>query len=170
MSLAALDRLPAAEARAALARCCGSRRWVEAMVAARPHRTPAALHAAAEAAFDALGRDDWLEAFAAHPRIGDAAALHARFASTAAWAGAEQAGAAGAAADTLAALAAGNREYERRFGYTFIVCATGRSAAQMLDLLHRRLDHPPADELRVAAAEQRAITRLRLAKLLEETP
>lgn len=168
MTLAELDRLPAAEARAAFERCCGARRWVEAMEAGRPYRRSEALLVAAERAMDALGRADWLEAFSHHPRIGDVAALREKFATTAAWAGAEQSGTATAAEATLAALARGNEEYHRRFGYIFIVCATGRSADEMLAMLEQRLRNPPDAELAIAAAEQRKISRLRLAKLLEE--
>lgn len=169
MTPAELDRLPEPAARAAFERCCGARRWVEAMVAGRPYGSRAALDAAAERAHGLLGRADWLEAFGHHPRIGDAAALKERFAATAAWAGAEQSGAAAATGTVLAALADGNRDYERRFGYIFIVCATGKGAAEMLGLLRARLGNPPETELEVAAAEQRKITRLRLAKLLEES-
>lgn len=166
MTLEALNRLAEPEARAALERCCGSARWVDAMLAARPFADLEALHAAAGRAAEALGREDWLEAFAHHPRIGDVEALRSRFASTAAWAGAEQAGAAGAADATLRALADGNAAYEARFGYIFIVCATDKSADEMLALLRARLGNEPAAELAIAAGEQRRITRLRLEKLL----
>ena len=123
--------------------------------------------AAAERAFVGLGPADWREAFAHHPRIGDVASLRAKFAATAAWAGEEQRGAAAAGDDTLAALAEGNRAYEERFGYVFIVCATGKSAEEMLALLRARMPHPPEREIEIAAAEQASITRLRLEKLLE---
>lgn len=166
MTLDALNRLPEPDARAALARCCGASRWVEAMLAARPYADAAALHAAAARAADTLGSDDWLEAFAHHPRIGDVAELRAKFAATAAWAGAEQAGAASASDEVLAALAEGNRAYEARFGYIFVVCATGRRADEMLALLRSRLGNDPVTELAIAAGEQRRITGLRLDKLL----
>lgn len=166
MTLEALNRLPEPEAYAALERCCGSARWVRAMLAARPFADPAALHAAAERAAEALGREDWLEAFAHHPRIGDVESLRARFAATAAWAGAEQAGAAAASDATLRALADGNAAYEARFGYIFVVCATGKGADEMLALLRARLGNEPAAELAIAAGEQRRISRLRLEKLL----
>jgi len=163
-----MNALPAAVARAELERCCGARRWIDAMVASRPFADAAALDAASERAFDRLARADWLEAFGHHPKIGDVAALRARFASTAAWAGAEQRGAATAPETTLRSLAEGNRAYEERFGYIFIVCATGRSAEEMLAMLDQRLANDPAAELAIAAAEQRKITRLRLEKLLGE--
>src|SRR6185503_1116256 len=130
-----LNRLSTAAAHEALERCCGAARWIEAMLAARPFADRAALIAAAERAFAPLVRADWLEAFAHHPKIGDVSALRARFASTAAWAASEQGGAATAAGATLESLAEGNRAYEERFGYIFIVCATGKSAEEMLGLL-----------------------------------
>jgi 2-oxo-4-hydroxy-4-carboxy-5-ureidoimidazoline decarboxylase len=166
VTLEALDGVPEHEARAALARCCGARRWVDAMLGARPYGSRAALLAAADRAEREMAREDWLEAFSHHPRIGDLEALRARFAGSAAWAAAEQGATAGATEATLAALAAGNREYEARFGYIFIVCATGKSADEMLALLRARLGNAPDDELAIAAAEQARIARLRLERLL----
>jgi 2-oxo-4-hydroxy-4-carboxy-5-ureidoimidazoline decarboxylase len=165
-----LDALPDPLAREALARCCGARRWIDAMLVARPFGNRVTLFDAAGRADAALERDDWLEAFAHHPRIGDLEALRSRFAGTAAWAGAEQGGAATASEETLAALAEGNREYERRFGYIFIVCATGKTAGGMLAALRERLGHDPTAELAIAAGEQAKITRLRLEKLLGPGP
>jgi 2-oxo-4-hydroxy-4-carboxy-5-ureidoimidazoline decarboxylase len=164
--LSRLNAAPADEARADLARCCGATRWVESMLARRPFADDAAMLAAAEEAFRGLGADDWREAFGHHPRIGDLDGLRAKFASTRTWAAGEQAGAATADEGVLRALAAGNRDYEERFGHIFIVCATGRSAGEMLGLLQERLSNPPEAELRIAAAEQEKITRLRLAKLI----
>ncbi len=168
MTLAQLDGAPEAEAAEALARCCGARAWVRAMLAARPFGDRAALFAAADRADATLADADWLEAFAHHPRIGDVAALRAKFASTAAWAGSEQAGAAAADEATLRALADGNRDYEARFGHIFIVCASGLSAGEMLARLRARLCNDPGAERRIAAGEQAKITRLRLEKLLAE--
>ena len=167
MGLEALNRGSDDEAAAALARCCGAEAWVRAMCAARPFRDRGHLLEAAERASDGLGRGDWLEAFAHHPRIGDREALRQRFASTAAWAGEEQQGAAQASEAVLDRLARGNEEYLRRFGYIFIVCATGKSASEMLALLESRLGNDPGRELAIAAGEQRKITRLRLEKLVE---
>jgi 2-oxo-4-hydroxy-4-carboxy-5-ureidoimidazoline decarboxylase len=165
-ALQRLNDLAPDAAAAELLRCCGSSRWVAALVARRPFADPAALHAAAEEVWWSLGEPDWREAFAHHPKIGDRDALRARFASTAAWAAEEQKGAGEAGEEVLTALAEGNRSYEERFGYIFIVCATGKTAPEMLSLLRARLPHSPADEIRVAAAEQAKITRLRLDKLL----
>jgi 2-oxo-4-hydroxy-4-carboxy-5-ureidoimidazoline decarboxylase len=163
--LNALNALPPAEARAAFLRCCGSTRWAEAMTARRPFASAAGLYAAAEEAWAGLDRADWLEAFAAHPRIGDLAGLRKKFAATAEWCAGEQAGVAGAEEAVLRGLADGNRRYEERFGHLFIVCATGKSAAEILALLTARLDNDPGTELLVAAAEQVKITWLRLEKL-----
>lgn len=168
--LLALNAASPEAAAAALARCCGSRRWVEGMVAGRPYQSLAQLHGHAEHLWWHLGDGDWLEAFTHHPRIGaDLSALRAKFAATAAWSAGEQAGVAAADEATLQALADGNRRYEERYGYIFIVCATGLSAGQMLQRLNDRIDNPPEYELRVAAGEQARITRLRLNKL-EITP
>jgi 2-oxo-4-hydroxy-4-carboxy-5-ureidoimidazoline decarboxylase len=155
-----------AEARAALERCCGVSRWVESMLAARPFADRAQLFAVAERAFGAFVRADWLEAFSHHPKIGDLDALRTKFATTSAWAGEEQRGASAADEQTLRRLSEGNRAYEERFGYIFIVCATGKGASEMLGLHEARLGNAPELELAVAASEQKKITRLRLEKLL----
>lgn len=165
-----LDALPEPEAVAAFLRCCGSRRWAQAMASGRPYPDASALFAAAERAFERLAREDWLEAFSHHPRIGDRGSLAERFPATAGWSAGEQAGVAGAGEQLLEALLRANREYEARFGYIFIVCATGRSAAQMLALLRERLPNGEDAELALAAAEQRKITALRLQKLIAEVP
>ena len=164
-----LDALAEPAARSAFAACCGSPRWVESMLAARPFGSARALFAAVERAFDALGELDWREAFAAHPRIGDLDALRRRETARAGTAGlerSEQAGAAAADEATLRALADGNAEYERRFGHVFLICATGRSAGEMLEALRSRLGHAAATELAIAADEQRKITVLRLEQRL----
>jgi 2-oxo-4-hydroxy-4-carboxy-5-ureidoimidazoline decarboxylase len=111
---------------------------------------------------------DHREAFQHHPRIGDLESLRTRFASTAAWAGREQAGASAASEDTLRSLAAGNAAYEARFGYLFIVCATGLTGEQMLARLQERLGNDPASEWVIACREQARITRLRLEKLIAQ--
>ncbi len=166
MTLDELNRLPVAEARAAFERCCGAGEWIERMVAARPFSGAADLYDVAGRAAATLTERDWREAFAHHPKIGDRESLARRFGSTAVWASQEQQGAAAATAGTLDALAEGNRAYEEKFGYIFIVCATGRSAEEMLALLRARLPNDPGRELAIAAEEQMKITRLRLEKLL----
>ena len=164
--LSRLNDRPEAEARAELQRCCGSSRWVEAILAHRPFAEASSLYAVADSVWWDLEPADWREAFAHHPRIGDLDSLRARSASTEQWAAGEQAGARGAPAELLTALAEANQAYEERFSYIFIVCATGKSAAEMLALLLRRLAHSPQDELRITGAEQAKITRLRLEKVL----
>src|SRR3954469_6793513 len=148
-------------------RCCGSSRWAHGMVAARPFAALEAIETRADTIWWALEPDDWREAFAAHPKIGGA---NPGAAGERDWAAQEQAGVAVAAHDTLRRLAVANRDYEARFGYIFIVCATGKTAAEMLVLLEARLRHDAGEELRIAAEEQRRITRLRLGKLLEQEP
>jgi 2-oxo-4-hydroxy-4-carboxy-5-ureidoimidazoline decarboxylase len=163
---ALLNAQSEAGARAALSRCCGSRRWVDGMLAARPFADGAHVHATAEQLWRALGREDYLEAFSHHPKIGaDTAELAGKFQSTADWSNAEQAGTRGADLQTLQALREGNLAYAERFGFSFIVCATGKSAAEMLALLQTRIGNSPEAELAIAAAEQAKITRLRLEKL-----
>jgi 2-oxo-4-hydroxy-4-carboxy-5-ureidoimidazoline decarboxylase len=160
-----LNNLSQDEALAALLRCCGSTRWAEAMSARRPFATKDDAFAAASEIEASLERADWLEAFAAHPRIGDVEALRKKFATTAAWCEGEQAGVQHASDDVLNRLASGNKAYEERFGYIFIVCATGKTAEEMLALLETRLHNDPETELPIAAGEQAKITRLRLEKL-----
>lgn len=158
-----VDAGTAEEAAALLRQACGSTRWVERMLARRPFGTREALLGAARAEWLALTPADWLQAFAAHPRIGDRAALERKFPDTHHFASREQAGVAGAGADVLTALADGNAAYEETFGYIFIICATGLDAGTMLARLRERLENDPFTELRVAAEEQAKITTLRLA-------
>jgi len=167
-ALKRLDALPPEQATAAFLRCCGSRRWAQAMERGRPYADGPSLLAGAERAFALLAREDWLDAFSHHPRIGDRGSLAARFPATAGWSASEQGGVRDAGEDVLDALLRGNREYEARFGHVFIVCATGKTAGEMLALLRERLPNAPAAELEIAAAEQRKITAIRLEKLLAE--
>ncbi len=164
MNPSILNDASADDAHAMLLRCCGSTRWAFAMSERRPFDDT--LFTVADEEFAQLTRPDWLEAFAAHPRIGDIDGLRAKYASTATWSLGEQSGAANADEQTLHDLAAGNRDYEARFGHIFIVYATGKSAGEMLTLLRQRLPNDADTELAIAAAEQVKITRLRLEKLL----
>jgi len=158
----ALDRWnrlhPQAAAEEMLA-MCGSRAWAAGVAGRRPLHSADALLAAAAACWDALPEADRLEAFAAHPRIGDRRAKGA--------AAAEQAGAREARPETLSALERANREYEERFGRVFLVCATGRSAEEMLALCRQRLQNDPRVELAIASEEQKKITALRLRRWLD---
>jgi allantoicase len=188
--LVRLNEAAVDEAWGALRAVCGSRRWVERLVVARPFEDLAALVRIGERAWWSLGEDDWLEAFAAHPRIGQPAlagpesgdpgarrsratwspgpesAGESTTTSAARWSGGEQSGVGGATAEVLGELAAKNQDYEERHGFIFIVCATGRSAPEMLGYLDARLPRGRDEELRTAAEEQAKIIELRLRKLV----
>ncbi|GAC1592604.1 MAG: 2-oxo-4-hydroxy-4-carboxy-5-ureidoimidazoline decarboxylase [Hymenobacter sp.] len=167
MTLAELNRLPRPALAEALQKCCGSTAWVENMHAAFPVSDVETLMDEANTQWNKLSEADWREAFTHHPKIGgDVEGLRAKFASTSTWAEGEQASVKQASPATLAALAAHNEDYERRFGYIFIVCATGKTADELLALLQARLSNQPEEEIRIAAAEQNKITRLRLEKIL----
>ena len=140
-----------------LAGCCGSARWTDAMLARRPFGSMTELADSAESIWRGLSETDWLEAFRHHPKIGDSNAQGI--------AKQEQAGAASAPATVIDELAQANREYETRFGYIFIICATGKSAESMLEALRSRLRNDAQTEIRVAAEEQLKITQLRLKRL-----
>ena len=149
-----------------LSLCCGSTRWAREVAHALPLLDDEALFACADRVWERLDEPDVLEAFAHHPQIGaDPEQLRARFRSTQVWAQGEQAGVREASEETIQALALGNREYLERFGYIFIVCATGKSADEMLKLLMARVNNSADVELKIAAGEQAKITRIRLEKL-----
>ena len=169
MTVSELNGLAHVDAAAEFRRCCGSARWAERMARARPFRDFDSLAVTGDVVWNALHPDDWREAFAAHPRIGEGGVGRAGKAGgpEAAWPAQEQAAAANADAEVKRRLHERNRDYEARFGYIFIVCATGKSASEMLTILERRLSNDPDRELRIAADEQRQIARLRLAKLLD---
>jgi len=156
-----LDALPRDKALEALRACCGSTRWMEAMEARRPFGSLPPLLRIAEQTWWALGEADWLEAFAAHPQIGERSASK--------WSEGEQAGARAAGAGVQAELADVNRAYRDRHGFIYIVCASGRSAEAMLADARARLERPRDEELRTAAEEQAKILRLRLQKWVAGT-
>ncbi len=164
-NLEQLNAMSSESFRVALTQCCGAHRWVDEMVKCRPFESTEALFKAAEEIWFRLSPEDWLEAFTHHPKIGDINSLRAKFQNTRHLAENEQSGVQTATEETLNALANGNVLYEKKFGYIFIVCATGKSAAEMLAILESRLDNPPDVELNIAAQEQNKITRLRLEKL-----
>jgi 2-oxo-4-hydroxy-4-carboxy-5-ureidoimidazoline decarboxylase len=154
-------------ARDTMIACCGAQRWATGMVAARPFHDVLELSEAADRIWATMQEVDWLEAFACHPRIGGRKAPHAT-AQSVAWSRQEQSSAAVATEGVLAELAAGNALYERRFGFTYIVCATGKGADEMLAILQRRLENDKATELREAAEQQRQILQIRLGKWLTQ--
>jgi 2-oxo-4-hydroxy-4-carboxy-5-ureidoimidazoline decarboxylase len=148
-----------------LLQCCGSETWVRMMLTHFPEDDLVDLLENAEEAWFDCSEDDWKQAFTHHPRIGDMETLKKKYAGTAA--AGEQQGVHSASVETIDAFAKANQAYENKFGYIFIVCATGKSAQEMLDMLRERLKNDPQDEIRVAADEQNKITKLRLEKLLD---
>ena len=162
-TLNAMDSIAAFEA---FQKCCGSTNWALQMAAALPFVDEDNLMTTADSIWQYCGKNDFLEAFSHHPKIGDVKSLEKKFAGTADWAKGEQASVASASRNTIEALAQGNQQYEEKFGYIFIVCATGKSAEEMLSLLQTRLPNDPQKELLIAAGEQHKITHIRLKKLL----
>ncbi len=166
MNVQSLNNWEADHARAALARCCSSRRWVETMLASRPFLDADDLLRRGREAWWVLPEADWLEAFAGHPKIGDMHSLRAKYGGDRAWSENEQSGMDAASDSILTELAQLNATYESKFGFIFIVCATGKTAPEMLDLIRERVLRTRSEELAQAATEQWKITKLRLEKLL----
>lgn len=167
-ALAAWNAAGEAEARNAMLACCGSKRWADAMVAVRPIASVFALSEAADRAWATMEEADWLEAFACHPRIGERKVSTHAGEQSSAWSRAEQARTSSASDQVMAEIATGNQKYEEIFGFTYIVCATGKSAEEMLAILKRRLGSTRDAELREAAEQQRQIMQIRLGKWLVE--
>lgn len=166
ISLEALNALPEQELARRLRDCCGSSRWIEQVLQARPFRSAAHLLAAAEDAWEHAAPADWQEAFDHHPRIGEDRSQSEVSAKASVWSANEQAAAAAAGGSVLLELARANAEYERRFGRIYLVCAQDLTAAEILADVRRRLANGPEAEQRIAAAEQAKITALRLRKLI----
>ncbi len=165
--LAAWNEAEESAATAAMLACCAARRWAEAMVVLRPFNGVASLSLGADEVWSTMAEPDWMEAFAAHPRIGERKARTQKT-PAGAWSEQEQSSTVSAAQKVLADLAEGNALYEHHFGFTYIVCATGKSAEEMLAILKRRLGNNRETELREAAEQQRQIMQLRLGKWLVE--
>ena len=166
MTIDQLNRLSEVDAAAAFEQCCGAAQWVDHMVHSRPFEQLSEVLETSDTIWEKCDVDHYEEAFTHHPRIGDVESLAKKYANTKAWASGEQKGVEGADRSVLERLHAGNEAYEARFGHIFIVCATGKSAAEMLAMLEARMKNDPKDEIHIAAAEQNKITRLRLKKLL----
>ena len=149
-----------------LSKCCGSPAWVNKMLPFFPADDLVELLEDAEEQWFKCSDEDWKEAFAQHPKIGDVESLQKKFASMSQWASGEQAGVYNASQQTIETLAEANKEYNAKFGYIFIVCATGKSAEEILAILQTRLQNSPEVEIDIAADEQNMITKLRLEKLL----
>jgi 2-oxo-4-hydroxy-4-carboxy-5-ureidoimidazoline decarboxylase len=161
MNLAEFNSAASGAVEAALFECCSSTEWARTVARQRPYRSPSALFAAADAALERLEDAEVHAALAGHPRIGERGGASS---------GREQAGVTESAAATLTALADGNREYEARFGHVYLVCADGRSGAELLAVLHERLRNDPAAEWSTTRAELAKINRLRLARLIGADP
>jgi OHCU decarboxylase len=166
-ALERLNALSREEAEAELLKCCGSNLWARRMASERPFHDLQELLAKADAIWWALDAEDWLEAFSRHPKIGEKESARAQTQGARQWSRQEQAGASAADIETRLALREANLEYERKFHHIYIVCATGKTADEMLSILKERLQNDADRELRIAAEEQRKITDLRLGKLLE---
>jgi 2-oxo-4-hydroxy-4-carboxy-5-ureidoimidazoline decarboxylase len=159
--------VPVEEAMSAILPCCGSKAWARGMAARRPLPDEAALLAASDETWHNLAQSDWMEAFQSHPRIGESRAREGVPLQSAAWSAQEQQRVKDSDDTLRIALEEGNREYERRFDRIFIVCATGKSATEILETLRRRLQNDAETELREAAEQQRQITQIRLRKWLQ---
>ena len=164
--LARWHALPADEAAQEILSCCGSRAWAAQLAAMRPFADEQSLFAAADDCWQHLPEADWLEAFRSHPRIGEKHAQNQTTAVSAAWSSSEQSQMNEADAAILLRMQQGHREYEERFGRIFIVCASGKQPAEMLQILEHRLSNDPAEELLESAAQQQQIMQLRLRKWL----
>jgi 2-oxo-4-hydroxy-4-carboxy-5-ureidoimidazoline decarboxylase len=165
-ALARWNAIPRAEAAKEILPCCGSKAWADQMAARRPIRNEATLLAACDEVWRSLREPDWAEAFGSHPRIGESRAPAAASTPSTSWSGEEQQKVTASGEDIKLALAERNRAYERRFNRIFIVCATGKSASEILEILERRLQNDDRTELLVAAEEQRQISHIRLKKWL----
>ncbi len=166
MTLEQLNGLAVDSASLAFRSCCAAERWVQGMVSARPFHSFTAMLNTADQVWAGVDEDDWLEAFEAHPQIGNVDTLRAKFANTKALAAGEQSSVAEASDATINELAEKNQQYLDRFGFIFIICATGQSADAMLVKLRQRVNNTRAEELPIAAEEQRKITAIRLHKLI----
>lgn len=163
-AIAYLNGLTSEQAKEAIFHCCGSKVFRDCVCSARPFENAAALQQVVTDAFDAMSTQDWLEAFTHHPQIGDVDSIRKKFASTAHLASTEQSGVAGASEETFRELAEFNARYLEKFGFIFIICATGLTAEFMLAALKARIVNEMDVELKNAAEEQKKITWIRLAK------
>ncbi len=166
MILNELNNLSKEQAAHTFMQCCTSSHWVELMVDARPFADELQLKDVANIVWKGLNHADFLEAFEGHPKIGDVNSLRAKYANTKELAGNEQGLVKQANDDVLEVLSQGNADYEEKFGFIFIVCATGKSAKEMSDLLQARLPNNKEQEFVNAAEEQRKIFQLRIDKAL----
>ena len=167
MTLFNLNHLPKQQLTEELFKCCSSTAWVNKMLTVFPVEDFIDLTEDAEEKWYQCTKEDWKEAFSYHPEIGDIDSLKNKLASTVQWAAGEQSSINEASEKTLQQFAEGNKAYKEKFGYIFIVSATGRSAEEMLAILQSRLSNDPKEEIEIAAEEQNMITKIRLEKLLQ---
>ena len=165
MTIAEFDHMDIEEKKALLHQCCGSTTWVNKVISALPAEDLIDLQEIAEEQWYACSEQDWREAFGHHPKIGDLNSLKEKYSSTGHWAEGEQSSVKQATEQTLRALVEENQEYEKKFGYIFIVFATGKTADEMLSILKQRFYNSPETEIQIAMEEQLKITKLRLEKL-----
>jgi len=164
--LARWNELDSTEAAKEIMPCCGSKAWAAGLTGQRPYEDEAAVLITSDEVWRELGAADWLQAFQSHPKIGESRAAALTGGQSATWSQQEQKNVAVAQEEIKTELAKGNLEYEEKFGFIFIVCATGKSASEILEILRRRLQNGKEKELKEAAEEQRQITQLRLKKWL----
>jgi 2-oxo-4-hydroxy-4-carboxy-5-ureidoimidazoline decarboxylase len=164
MTIAEFDHLNNEKKREILQKCCGSSVWIEKMLTIPPAEDLIDLFEDAEEKWYECNEEDWKEAFLHHPKIGDINSLKEKFASTADFVEDEQLSVKETSEKVLESLAESNRAYEKKFGYIFIVSASGKSAEEMLGILTARLNNNPEEEIQIAMEEQNKITRLRLEK------
>lgn len=166
MTLQELNLLDTSSLEAEFFKCCGCTAWTKKLIQFVPFSSLQSLLQQSDDIWKRCNKQDALEAFSHHPKIGDLKSLEKKFASTKQWASGEQAGMDEASQQVLKQLADGNKRYEEKFGYIFIVCATGKTALEMLEILSQRIPNNADDELKIAMNEQNKITHIRLNKLL----
>ena len=166
MTFESLNSLTNSEANEQFKLCCGTINWIKIMNQSRPFQNKKELFQKAESIWFSLSPDDWLEAFTHHPKIGNIDSLQKNFQNKKSISKNEQSGVNNATGSTLKDLAESNQLYEDKFGFIFIVCATGKSADEMLALIKMRLNNNADIEMQYAAKEQNKITQLRLKTLL----
>lgn len=166
MSLEKINMLSYEEAYKAFSDCCGSKNWVNKMISSRPFKSKNEAIEISDLIWNSISKNDWLEAFEHHPKIGDINSLKEKYSSARKLAESEQAGVKDSSIDTLSEIAKYNADYLKKFGYIFIVCATGKSADEMLLIIKERINNDPETEIKIAMKEQSKITKLRLEKIL----
>ncbi|MDA9563155.1 2-oxo-4-hydroxy-4-carboxy-5-ureidoimidazoline decarboxylase [Flavobacteriales bacterium] len=165
MNIKDFNQLPPSKLKGELEKCCVAKKWINGVASATPFTSVGNLIESSNNSWQNCAEEDWLEAFTGHPKIGDLSSLSKKYSNTSDWANNEQSGMNEADLEIIRKLADGNKKYEDKFGFIFIVCATGKTATEMLALLEARLPNNRIDELVIAAAEQHKITQLRLNKL-----